>query len=129
MSMVAAAGQLERSATGELSEIVGMILDKGLVIDAFVRVSLVGIEVLTVQARVVVSSIDTYLRYADAMARLETGTPAPQSLPGIVEGVAEGVTKGALGAVQQTIGEAVPVVDAVTGLVPVPGDQARGVRP
>lgn len=104
MTVAANASPLERAVTGELSEIVGMILDKGLVIDAFVRVSLVGIEVLTVDAKVVVASIDTYLRYAEAVARLESQRPAaPQTLPNIVQGVAEGVTKGALDAVQQTV--------------------------
>jgi hypothetical protein len=48
-----------------LLEVLDRILDKGLVIDAFVRVSLVGIELLTVEARVVVSSIETYLKYAE----------------------------------------------------------------
>jgi len=53
------------------------ILDKGIVIDAWVRVSLVGIDLITVEARVVVASIDTYLRYADALGlspRQATGT-------------------------------------------------------
>jgi hypothetical protein len=47
------------------------ILDKGLVIDAFVRVSLVGIELLTIDARIVVASVDTYLRFAEAVNRLD----------------------------------------------------------
>ncbi|GAB1692304.1 hypothetical protein KRM28CT15_41070 [Krasilnikovia sp. M28-CT-15] len=94
---------VERSASGGLSDVVGMILDKGIVVDAFARVSLVGIEVLTVEARVVVASIDTYLRYADAMARLDAGRPPPRGgLTDLVEGVAEGLTKGAIGAVQQS---------------------------
>ena len=47
------------------------ILDKGMVIDAYVRVSLVGIEVLTIDARVVIASVDTYLRFAEAVNRLD----------------------------------------------------------
>jgi hypothetical protein len=48
-----------------------LILDRGLVVDAYVRVSLVGIEVLTVDARIVVASVDTYLRFADAVERID----------------------------------------------------------
>jgi hypothetical protein len=53
---------------GGLAEVIEMILDKGIVIDAWVKVSLVGIEIITIQARVVIASVDTYLRYADAVA-------------------------------------------------------------
>jgi hypothetical protein len=48
-----------------------VILDKGLVIDAYVRVSLIGIELLTVDARIVIASVDTYLRFAEAVNRLD----------------------------------------------------------
>ena len=122
MSIAAGPGsQLERPPSSGLSEIVGMILDKGLVIDAFVRVSLVGIEVLTIEAKVVVASIDTYLRYAEAMARLNVAQVAApvqaETVSGIVESVAQGVTKGALDAVQQGIEGTVQNV----GSVPVAG--------
>jgi hypothetical protein len=60
---------------GTLSEVLELILDKGVVIDAFVRVSLVGIEVLTIDARIVVASVDTYLRYAEAVGRVNLDTP------------------------------------------------------
>ena len=59
---------VERSPGGSsLIDVLDRILDKGIVIDAWVRVSLVGIDLITVEARVVVASIDTYLRYADAL--------------------------------------------------------------
>ena len=59
---------VERSAGGSsLIDVLDRILDKGIVIDAWVRVSLVGIDLITVEARVVVASIDTYLRYAEAL--------------------------------------------------------------
>jgi hypothetical protein len=58
------------SSGGALSEVLELILDRGVVIDAFVRVSLVGIEVLTIDARVVVASVDTYLRFAEAIGRV-----------------------------------------------------------
>jgi hypothetical protein len=53
--------------SSSLAEVIDRILDKGIVIDAFVRVSLVGIEILTVEARVVIASVDTWLRYAEAV--------------------------------------------------------------
>lgn len=62
---------MERPRSGSLADVVEIILDKGLVIDAFVRVSLVGIEVLTIDARIVVASVDTYLRFAEATNRLD----------------------------------------------------------
>jgi len=69
---------VERSPGGSsLIDVLDRILDKGIVIDAWVRVSLVGIDLITVEARVVVASIDTYLRYADALgisSRHATGT-------------------------------------------------------
>jgi gas vesicle structural protein len=57
-------------ASSGLAEVLDILLDKGLVIDAFVRVSLVGIELLTVDARIVIASVDTYLRFAEAVDRL-----------------------------------------------------------
>ena len=54
-----------------LAEVIDTILDKGLVLDAYVRVSLVGIELLTIDARVVLASVDTYLRFAEAVNRLD----------------------------------------------------------
>jgi gas vesicle structural protein len=60
-----------RPASGTLAEVVDIILDKGLVLDAYVRVSLVGIELLTIEARVVIASVDTYLHFAEATNRLD----------------------------------------------------------
>ena len=64
-------GYLERPAPSGLADVVEVILDRGIVIDAYVRVNLLGIELLTVDARVVVASVDTYLRFAEATNRLE----------------------------------------------------------
>jgi hypothetical protein len=64
-------GYLERPAPSGLADVVETILDKGIVIDAYVRVSLVGIELLTVDARIVIASVDTYLRFAEATNRLD----------------------------------------------------------
>ena len=54
-----------------LAEVLDRILDKGVVVDAWARISLVGIEILTVEARVVVAAVDTYLHYAEEMAKIE----------------------------------------------------------
>ena len=59
--------------SSSLAEVIDRILDKGIVIDAFVRVSVVGIEILTVEARVVIASVDTWLRYAEAVGLLRDG--------------------------------------------------------
>src|SRR5690348_7379273 len=64
-------GYLGRPAPSGLADVVEIILDKGLVIDAYVRVSLVGIELLTIDARIVIASVDTYLRFAEATNRLD----------------------------------------------------------
>ena len=60
-----------RGGPSGLADVLEVLLDKGLVIDAFVRVSLVGIELLTIDVRVVVASVDTYLRFAEAVNRLD----------------------------------------------------------
>lgn len=61
-------------ASGTLAEVISIILDKGIVVDAWVRVSLVGIELLTIEARVVIASVETYLKYADAIGATTTAS-------------------------------------------------------
>src|ERR1700754_2946383 len=70
---------------GALTEVLELILDRGVVIDVFVRVSLVGIEVLTIDARIVVASVDTYLRYAEAVGRINLDT-RKAGVPELIEG-------------------------------------------
>ena len=74
---------VERAAGGSsLIDVLDRVLDKGIVIDAWVRVSLVGIDLITVEARVVVASIDTYLKYTEAVATATTASrPAVESKP------------------------------------------------
>ena len=68
---------VERTQGGtSLIDVLDRVLDKGIVIDAWVRVSLVGIDLITVEARIVVASIDTYLKYSEAV-----GSVAPVSRP------------------------------------------------
>ena len=94
-------GGFARPSASGLADVLDTILDKGLVIDAYVRVSLVGIELLTVDARVVVASVDTYLRFAEAVNRLDI-SQEKEGLPGLVadleRGGAKNKTKGALDA-------------------------------
>src|SRR5881409_3263208 len=77
-----------------LAEVIDLILDKGLVIDVYVRVSLVGIELLTVDARIVVASVDTYLRFAEAVNRLDLNeTDNSEGLPQLIEDLEQGGAK------------------------------------
>jgi hypothetical protein len=64
-------GYVDRPRPSGLADVIELILDKGLVIDAFVRVSLIGIEILTIDARIVIASVDTYLQFAEAVNRLD----------------------------------------------------------
>jgi hypothetical protein len=83
-------GALQRKQeTSSLADVVSTILDKGIVIDVFARVSLVGIELVRVDARVVVASVDTYLRFAAAANRLELGTQEAEQLSDVVGGIVE----------------------------------------
>lgn len=93
-----------------LADVLDVILDKGIVIDLYVRVSLIGIEVLTIDARIVIASVDTYLRFAEAVNRLDL-QPRGQvaGLPGMIEQVREGgaesKTKGALSGAKEKVSE------------------------
>jgi gas vesicle structural protein len=85
-------GYVERAPQGgssSLADVVALILDKGLVIDVFVRFSLVGIEILTIDARIVVASVDTYLRFAEATNRLDLYDKGGKTLPDIAQGITE----------------------------------------
>lgn len=65
-----------------LAEVLNVILDKGIVIDAWARISVVGIEILTIEARVVVASVDTYLRYAEAIGTTALAAAPPEARGG-----------------------------------------------
>jgi gas vesicle structural protein len=89
-----------------LAQVVDLILDKGLVIDAYVRVSLVGIELLTIDLRIVIASVDTYLRFAEAVNRLDLAAQSqglPQLLGDLTEDGAERKTKGAIEGAKQKL--------------------------
>jgi len=101
-------GYLERPRPGGLADVIDIVLDKGLVVDAYVRVSVVGIEVLTIDARIVVASVDTYLRFADAVNRLDVTDSGPETVPELLESVPERAarskTKGAIEGVKEGLG-------------------------
>src|ERR671937_1042361 len=87
-------GYLERPRPSGLADVIDVILDKGLVIDAYVRVSLIGIEILTIDARIVVASVDTYLRFAQAVNRLDIAQSGQaEGLPQLIEDMTSGGSK------------------------------------
>ncbi|WP_052863222.1 gas vesicle structural protein GvpA [Streptomyces niger] len=115
MTVVPAQQENGRGGGGSsgLYDVLELVLDRGLVIDAFVRVSLVGIEILKIDVRVVVASVDTYLRFAEACNRLdlESGPKKDPGLPDLVgeitESGARGKSKGALSGAAETFADAI----------------------
>src|SRR4051795_10385339 len=101
-------GYIERPRPSGLADVIEIILDKGIVIDAYVRVSLVGIELLTIDARIVIASVDTYLRFAEAVNRLDlVNTGDSEGLPELMQdmtsGGAKSKTQGALEGVKEKL--------------------------
>jgi hypothetical protein len=86
-----------------LADVLDLILDKGLVIDAYVRVAVIGIELITIDARIVIASIDTYLRFAEAVNRLDLNQTELGGLPELQERGSEEVTKGAIEGVEEKL--------------------------
>ena len=108
----ASSSYLSRSPSPSgLADVLNILLDKGLVIDVYVRVSLVGIELLTIDARIVIASVDTYLRFAEAVNRLDlTDVGKSETLPELFSDMSEsgaaGKTKGMLeGAKEKIFGD------------------------
>jgi gas vesicle structural protein len=79
-----------------LADVVDLILDKGLVIDAYVRIAVIGIELVTIDARIVIASVDTYLRFAEAVNRLDLTETELSGLPELQETGAKKETEGAI---------------------------------
>ena len=102
-------GYLSRPAPSGLADVIEIILDKGIVIDAYVRVSLVGIELLTIDARIVIASVDTYLRFAEATNRLDLYEKGGKDLGEFIGDMQEG------GAAKKTSGAVKGVKKAITG--------------
>jgi len=114
-------GYIERPRPSGLADVIDVILDKGLVIDAYVRVSLIGIEILTIDARIVIASVDTYLRFAEAVNRLDITEADHQ--PGLPE-LMEEVTSG--GASSKTKGVIEGVKEKITGDDDDDDDKGKG---
>ena len=135
-------GYLERPAPSGLADVVEVILDKGIVVDAYVRVALLGIEVLTIDARIVVSSVDTYLRFAEATNRLDLNDGRSRSPLDLVEQgagaavehvaskVVEDKVEAVKGKVEETAEKLGPVAETlVAGTEKVVADIVEGIGP
>jgi hypothetical protein len=136
MSVVPAERIGGSGGTSGLYDVLELILDRGLVIDAFIRVSLVGIEILKIDVRVVVASVDTYLRFAEACNRLdlEAGPRKDPGLPDMVgemtESGARGKSKGALSGAAETLTDALKHgKEQVTGGRESGGEGESGAEP
>ena len=86
-----------------LADVVDLILDKGLVIDAYVRIAVIGIELITIDARIVIASVDTYLHFAEAVNRLDLTQTELAGLPELQEKGSEEMTKGAIEGVEDEV--------------------------
>jgi len=86
-----------------LADVVELILDKGLVIDAYVRIAVIGIELITIDARIVIASVDTYLRFAEQVNRLDLTQTELAGLPELQEKGAEMETEGAIEGVKDKL--------------------------
>jgi hypothetical protein len=87
-----------------LADVVDLILDKGLVIDAYIRIAVIGIELITIDARIVIASVDTYLRFAEAVNRLDlTQTDDAVGIQELQEKGAEMKTEGAIEGVEDKV--------------------------
>ena len=113
MQRESSAGYLTRAPRSSgLADVLEILLDRGLVIDAYVRVSLVGIELLTVDLRVVIASVDTYLRFAEAVNRLDLRQDDSKSVPDLFEQGGEemaqtktkGAVEGGMDAIKEKVG-------------------------
>jgi gas vesicle structural protein len=86
-----------------LADVIDLILDKGLVIDAYVRVAVIGIELITIDARIVIASVDTYLRFAEAVNRLDLTQTEAAGLKELRGGGSEEKAKGAAEGVKEAV--------------------------
>jgi hypothetical protein len=91
-----------------LADVVDLILDKGLVIDAYIRVAVIGIELVTIDARIVIASVDTYLRFAETVNRLDLTETELQGLPELRETGAKEVAEHKIGDVEDELTPSLP---------------------
>jgi hypothetical protein len=105
---MATTGAISRAPRpSSLADVLDLVLDKGLVLDAYVRVSALGIELLTIDARVVVASVDTYLRFARAVNRLDLSQTETHGIEGLGESLerdgARGKVRGAVEGAEEAV--------------------------
>jgi hypothetical protein len=93
-----------------LADVIDLILDKGLVIDAYVRIAVIGIELVTIDARIVIASVDTYLRFAEQVNRLDLNETELGGLPELQQKGAEKMTEGAIEGVEDEVTPDSPTV-------------------
>src|SRR5204862_7999188 len=99
-----ASNHLQRAPSPSgLADVIDLILDKGLVIDAYIRIAVIGIELTTLDARIVMASVDTYLRFAEAVNRLDLTQTELAGLPELQEKGAEKKTEGAIEGVEDEL--------------------------
>src|SRR4029079_18559834 len=111
-----------------LADVVELILDKGLVIDAYVRISVIGIELITIDARIVIASVDTYLRFAEVVNRLDLTETELAGLPELQEKGAEKMTEGAIEGVEDEVTPDSPTIrNAMKGVAVTDAMSARAV--
>jgi hypothetical protein len=93
--MTTAGGSVNRAPRPSgLADVLELVLDRGVVIDAYVRLAVIGIEILTIDARIVIASVDTYLRFAEAVNRLDLQPEQEaRGLPGLIGDMEEGGAK------------------------------------
>ncbi|MER6473144.1 gas vesicle protein GvpJ [Streptomyces collinus] len=115
--MTVATQQGGASGSSGLYDVLELVIERGLVIDAFARVSLVGIEILKIDTRVVIASVDTYLRFADQCNRLdlEAGPHEPAELTEPTDSSTQGRTEGALPRAAQPPSGAADTVSSALG--------------
>jgi hypothetical protein len=114
MARESSAGYITRAPRSSgLADVLEILLDRGLVLDAYVRVSLVGIELLTIDLRVVIASVDTYLRFAEAVNRLDLrAVDSSKSVPELfekgeedaAESKSKGAVEGGMDAIREKVG-------------------------
>ncbi|TDC32742.1 gas vesicle protein [Micromonospora sp. 15K316] len=122
-----AGSALERSgSSSSLADVVETVLDKGVVIDAQISVAVVGIQLLEINARVVVASVETYLRFAQAVDRLDITPRNQKGLPDLVEGASGAVGAGkAAAGLGKTVGAIGGAVRDAVGELGSDGDRDR----
>ena len=86
-----------------LADVVDLILDKGLVIDAYIRIAVIGIELITIDARIVIASVDTYLRFAEAVNRLDLTANGPVGIQELRGGGSKEKAKGAAEGIKEKV--------------------------